>query len=51
LVLAKYKFAIEVASMKDFVLTLDIVKAALLDEQLVAAIDAASSKLRAGFGK
>ena len=49
--LAKGKFAIEVASMKDMVQTLDIVKAAVLDGQLDGAIDAASNKLRAGFGK
>jgi hypothetical protein len=49
--LAKGKFAIEVASMKDMVQTLDIVKVAVLDGQLDAAIDAASSKLRAGFVK
>jgi hypothetical protein len=49
--LAKGKFAIEVASMKDMVQTLDIVKVAVLDGQLDAAIDAASNKLRAGFGK
>ena len=49
--LAKGKFAVEVASMKELVPTLEVIKAAVLDGQLDSAIDAASNKLRDGFGK
>ena len=49
--LAKGKFAVEVASMKELVPTLEVIKAAVLDGQLDSAIDAASNKLRAGFAK
>jgi hypothetical protein len=49
--LAKGKFAVEVASAKELVPTLEVIKAAALDGQLDSAIDAASNKLRAGFAK
>jgi hypothetical protein len=49
--LAKGKFAVEVASEKELVPTLEVIKAAVLDGQLDSAIDAASNKLRAGFAK
>ena len=47
--LAKGKFAVELASEKELVPTLEIIKAAVLAGELDAAIDAASTKLRAGF--
>lgn len=47
--LAKGKYAVEVASEKELVPTLDIIKAAVLAGELDSAIDAASAKLRAGF--
>ena len=47
--LAKGKFAVELASDKELVPTLEIIKAAVLNGELDAAIDAASTKLRAGF--
>lgn len=49
--LAKGKFAVEVASDKELVPTLELIKAAVLNGELDAAIDTASTKLRAGFGK
>ena len=49
--LAKGKFAVEVASDKDLVPTLDAIKAAVLAGELDAAIDTASTKLRAAFSK
>jgi hypothetical protein len=49
--LAKGKFAVEVASDKDLVPTLDAIKAAVLAGELDAAIDTASTKLRAAFNK
>jgi Na+-translocating ferredoxin:NAD+ oxidoreductase RnfC subunit len=49
--LAKGKFAVEIASDKELVPTLEVIKAAVLDGQLDSAIDAASNKLRAGFAK
>jgi len=49
--LAKGKFAVEVASDKELVPTLELIKAAVLNGELDTAIDAASTKLRAGFGK
>ena len=49
--LAKGKFAIEIASDKELVPTLELIKAAVLNGELDTAIDAASTKLRAGFGK
>ena len=47
--LAKGKYAVELASEKELVPTLEIIKAAVLNGELDAAIDAASTKLRAGF--
>jgi hypothetical protein len=47
--LAKGKYAVEVASEKELVPTLEIIKAAVLAGELDTAIDAASNKLRAGF--
>ncbi len=49
--LAKGKYAVEVASEKDLVATLDVVKTAVLAGELDTAIDNAANKLRAGFGK
>ena len=49
--LAKGKFAVEIASDKELVPTLELIKAAVLNGELDAAIDTASTKLRAGFGK
>ena len=49
--LAKGKYAFELASEKELVPTLELIKSAVLSGELDAAIDAASSKLRAGFGK
>ena len=47
--LAKGKYAVELASEKELVPTLEIIKAAVLNGELDAAIDAASNKLRDGF--
>ncbi len=47
--LAKGKFAVELASEKDLVPTLEVIKAAVLNGELDAAIDAASNHLRNGF--
>ena len=49
--LAKGKFAVELANEKELVPTLEVIKAAVLNGELDAAIDAASNKLRDGFGK
>ena len=49
--LAKGKFAVEVGSEKELLGTLEIVKKAVLAGELDGAIDAASSKVRAGFSK
>jgi hypothetical protein len=49
--LAKGKYAVELASEKELVPTLEIIKAAVLAGELDTAIDAASNKLRAGFSK
>ena len=49
--LAKSKYAVELASEKELVPTLEIIKAAVLAGELDSAIDAASNKLRAGFAK
>ncbi len=49
--LAKGKFAVELASEKELVPTLEIIKAAVLAGELDDAIDTASNKLRAGFEK
>ena len=49
--LAKGKFAIEIANDKDIVGTLETVSTAVLAGELDAAIVAAATKLRDGFGK
>jgi hypothetical protein len=49
--LAKGKFAVEVAHEKDLAITLDAIKTAVLAGELDSAIDAAATKLRAGFAK
>jgi hypothetical protein len=49
--LAKGKFAVEVASDKDLVPTLDAIKAAVLAGELDAAVEVASGVLRQRFGK
>lgn len=48
--LAKGKWAVEVGSDKDLVPTLELLKGAVLDGELDAQIEAASNKLREGFG-
>ncbi len=48
--LAKGKWAVEVGSDKDLVGVLEVVKAAVLAGELDGQIDAASLKLREGFG-
>jgi hypothetical protein len=47
--LAKGKFAVELASDKELVPTLEIIKAAVLNGELDAAMEVASTKLRSGF--
>lgn len=47
--LAKGKYAVELASEKELVPTLELIKAAVLAGELDVAIDAASNKLRDGF--
>jgi hypothetical protein len=49
--LAKGKYAIEVASDKDLLSTLETVKSAVLAGELDTTIDNAANKLRAGFAK
>ncbi len=49
--LAKGKFSVEVASEKELVPTLELLKNAVLAGELDSAIEAASTKLRAAFGK
>ena len=49
--LAKGKFAVEFAHEKDLAITLDAIKTAVLAGELDSAIDAAATKLRAGFAK
>ncbi len=49
--LARGKFAVEVAQAKDLTATLDAIKTAVLAGELDSAIDAAATKLRAGFVK
>jgi hypothetical protein len=48
--LAKGKWAVELGGEKDLVGVLEVVKTAVLNGELDAQIDAASDKLRAGFG-
>ena len=49
--LAKGKYAIEVGVEKDLLNVLEVVKSAVLNGELDAAIDNAANKLRDGFGK
>jgi hypothetical protein len=49
--LAKGRFAVELATEKDLVPTLEIIKAAVSAGELDVAIEAASHKMRDGFGK
>ena len=49
--LAPKKYAVEIASEKDLVKTLDIIKIAVANGELDTAIASAATKLRAGFGK
>ncbi|PIT76574.1 DUF6641 family protein [Limnohabitans sp. B9-3] len=49
--LAKNKWAVELASDKDLVATLDVIKTAVLAGELDDAISQASEKLKAGFTK
>jgi hypothetical protein len=49
--LAKGKYAIEVGVEKELVNVLEVVKTAVLNGELDAAIDNAANKLRDGFGK
>jgi hypothetical protein len=49
--LAKGKYAVEVGAEKDLPATLDLIKAAVLAGELDAAMEAASTKLRAAFAK
>ena len=49
--LGKGKWAVEVASEKELAPTLELLKAAVLEGELDAAIEAAASKLKEGFGR
>jgi predicted transposase YbfD/YdcC len=49
--LAKNKYAVEVVAETDLIKTLDIIKTAVLAGELDAQIDAAATKLHAGFVK
>jgi hypothetical protein len=49
--LAKGKWAVEVAAEKELLPVLEVLKAAVLDGELDAAIETASNKLRSAFGK
>lgn len=49
--LARGKWAVEIAHANDLTTTLDAIKAAVLAGELDAAIDAAATKLRAGFAR
>lgn len=49
--LAKGKWAVEVGGEKDLVPTLELLKGAVLAGELDAQIEAASNKLRDGFGR
>jgi hypothetical protein len=49
--LSKGKFAIELANEKELVPTLEVIKSAVINGELDAAMDAASNKLRDAFGK
>ena len=49
--LAPKKYAVEIASERDLVKTLDMIKTAIVNGELDAAIETAATKLRAGFSK
>ena len=49
--LGKGKFAIELASHKELLPTLDLIKTAVQDGELDAAMETASGRVRAGFAK
>lgn len=49
--LSKGKYAIEIASDADLLPTLELVRKAVADGELDAAIDSAANKLKSGFGK
>jgi hypothetical protein len=49
--LGKGKWAVEVASEKELAPTLELLKAAVLEGELDAAIEAAAAKLKEGFGR
>jgi len=49
--LGKGKFAIEMGSHKELLPTLELIKKAVQDGELDAAMDTASGRVRAGFGK
>jgi hypothetical protein len=49
--LGKGKFAVEIASQKELLPTLDLIKTAILDGELDAAMETASGRVRAGFAK
>ena len=49
--LAKGKWAVEVGAEKELVPVLEVLKTAVLDGELDAAMETASNKLRSAFGK
>ena len=49
--LGRGKFAVEVASQKELLPTMDLIKTAILDGELDAAMETASGRVRAGFAK
>jgi len=49
--LGKGKFAVEIASQKELLPTMDLIKTAILDGELDAAMETASGRVRAGFAK
>ncbi len=49
--LSKNKFSVEIAAHENLIKTPDVIKLAVLAGELDAQIDAAASKLRAGFGR
>lgn len=49
--LSKGKYAIEIASTSDLLPTLEVVRTAVANGELDAAIDSVADKLKSGFGK
>jgi hypothetical protein len=49
--LGRGKFAVEIASHKELLPTMDLIKTAILDGELDAAMETASGRVRAGFAK